>query len=444
MSFLGAILIPLFGVFYALSNPGATDPTWARGMIAVLFGGLLAISYASRWVRRNYVGLMRGILYLMMGWISVVAWLNGFVVHYAVGVLVVYAVLIVVVGVGSRTMAPILRFAGIGLFLAAGAIAAVPTPQSSPVVLLGSMATLALVESIAIRAHFTARRRLQDREARLRGIANSIPGVIFRLHAYSEGTYGLRFVNKHTEAVLETDSEPEHIFEQFVERIHASSRQDFLEMLEAAVDAERSWRFEVPFEKQSGEQVWLLGAATPERREKEMVFNGLLLDITDRKNAERALQDRQQKMESLYTAVSLLLTPTTPDAVAGRTHGVLQDVFDYPVGFVVLLKDGTVVSKGEAVGDGPRSEGRAVPERAKRIAARACELGETVVIEDVSVSSEMKTLNDVYTVAAVPMGKHGSIVVGEGEREEFDPFDLRLIEVLATHVTVVLDRLGVK
>lgn len=443
MSLLGAILVPLFGVFYAFSNPDATDPTWARLVFAVLFGGLLAASYASRWVRRNYVRLMRGILYLMMGWISVLAWLNDFVVNYAVALLLVYAVLIVVVGVGTRTMSPILWFAGVGLFLVGGTIAAAPTPHSSPIVLLGSMGTVALVGSIAIRAHLTAQRRLEDREARLRGLANSIPGVIFQLYAQSKGAYGLRFVSKDTETVLEISPDPEDFFKQFIERIPLSSRKDFLEVLEEAVEAEQSWRFEIPFERQSGEQVWLLGAATPDQGEAGLVFNGLLLDISDRKHVEQALQDRQEKMESLYTAVSLLLTATTPDAVAGRTHGVLQDVFDYPFGFVALLKNGTVVPKGEAaVGDGSQSEVGTVSAKVKRIAVRACESGERVVVEGMSVSSGVEASEDLYTLAAVPIGKHGAIVVGEEKKEKLDPFDLRLIEVLATHLTVVLDRLG--
>ena len=43
LSLLGAVFVPLFGPLYAVANPGAVDPTWARigisGLCLALFGG---------------------------------------------------------------------------------------------------------------------------------------------------------------------------------------------------------------------------------------------------------------------------------------------------------------------------------------------------------------------------------------------------------------------
>lgn len=66
LTFLGIVLIPLFGVLYHVSNPDAVDPTWARLGIAELLAALLAASYVLEQVRRKYGAWLQGTLYLII------------------------------------------------------------------------------------------------------------------------------------------------------------------------------------------------------------------------------------------------------------------------------------------------------------------------------------------------------------------------------------------
>lgn len=145
-----------------------------------------------------------------------------------------------------------------------------------------------------------AEQALQDREAHLRGLANSIPGVVFQAYERPDGTYGSHFVSEQAEELLSISADPEGFHSRFAERIPASHREEFLASVEAAFEAEAPWRLEVPFVKPSGEQIWLLGLSTPERRDDELVFNGVLLDISERKGTERILREERDRFATLF------------------------------------------------------------------------------------------------------------------------------------------------
>jgi len=145
-----------------------------------------------------------------------------------------------------------------------------------------------------------ARDALQKREAQLRGLAHSIPGVVFQFFARADGTWGNHFVSKHAESVLGISPEPDDFLARFVDQVPPSHRDDVVASIEDAVDHERPWHVETPFQKPSGERIWLIGTSTPTRREDELVFNGVLLDVTDRREARQALREERDRFATLF------------------------------------------------------------------------------------------------------------------------------------------------
>ncbi|MFB6248797.1 MAG: PAS domain S-box protein [Salinibacter sp.] len=143
-----------------------------------------------------------------------------------------------------------------------------------------------------------AEERLRARETQLRGLTNSVPGVVYQFTASPDGTYDSSFVSEQVESMLGIEVPSDNFFDQFVHRIPEGHREPFMASVEAAVEREASWRQETPFEKPSGERIWLLDVSTPVRREGELVYNGVLLDITERKERERALARRTALLEA--------------------------------------------------------------------------------------------------------------------------------------------------
>ncbi len=293
LSLLGAALILGFAPLYALAGPSGTDPLWARFGVAGLLVGLFAASYFSFWVRARFVACVQGAAYVTMGWFASIATLNQFSIDYATGLLLVYVMLAAVVGFGARSMSRVLWFLAYGFLLTAAGLATGPlvgpSSSASAPVLLGSMGTVAAVEGTLTRGWLRIQERIREQESRFRGLANSLPGAVFQFYAREDGSVGHRFVSEHTEEILGISSDPDGFLERCLSRVPEGRRREMERSIREAVETESRWEFETPFDRPSGDRIWAYGASVPERRENETVFNGVILDITERKRRERRL-----------------------------------------------------------------------------------------------------------------------------------------------------------
>ncbi|WP_347710966.1 PAS domain S-box protein [Salinibacter sp.] len=165
------------------------------------------------------------------------------------------------------------------------------------------------------------------------------------------------------------------------------------------------------------------------------------IDITERKKREQALHERQDKIEALYRATRRVLTAEGPDAVSDRIHELLGSIFDYPLrntGFV----DGSTIHPARTTIAGPSVPApEPQPKSGDSLSARALQTGDTVIIEDVGELDNDIEYGRLRSAAAVPIGARGVVVVGKTEGGGFDPFNLRLLEILSSYAALVLGRL---
>ncbi len=151
LSLLGPVLLLVHGAAHRAAAPGNYDPLWFR---LVLAGGVLLLfsaSLVSASVRRRYVEVSWGMLYLVMAWTVTLAALNQFSGEYSLSVLFVYALFGGIVILGADSMAPVLSFLGMGFVLLGVGVWAAPARETSPLVLGSGMADVALFEAVAHR-----------------------------------------------------------------------------------------------------------------------------------------------------------------------------------------------------------------------------------------------------------------------------------------------------
>jgi PAS domain S-box-containing protein len=129
---------------------------------------------------------------------------------------------------------------------------------------------------------------LRDSKARLQKLAANIPGVIYQIVQDSAGKFEIEYISSVCTKIYELDLKTilEHP-EICIDRNHPDDRQYLKEKVAASARTLEpfacEWRIVLP----SGKVKWLQSNARPERRgEGDIVWYGVLFDISDRKQAE--------------------------------------------------------------------------------------------------------------------------------------------------------------
>ena len=335
LSVLGAVLNLLFIPLYAAGQVEAVDPLWARISVSGLLLALLAVSYGPRWIRRNYaVGVQVG-LYGVFGWFIWIAALNRFAADYALGLLLLYAVATVVLRMGCRTIQPVLWFLGVGFLGTVGAVLVSPTSLNSALVLLGSMAALAILETITIQAFLATREKLREREERLRAITENVSDGIYR----SVPGKGLVYVNQAFAEMFGYDDpdemqrmDPATLYsnpEERPERNALLQRSEFVD------------GHEVELRRRDGSTFTglLNGRVVRESDGSVQYYDGAVADITEQKRAERALRREQTALRQMYR-----ITADQEVSFESKTHQLLdlgREYLGVSEGFLSRISEGT-------------------------------------------------------------------------------------------------------
>ncbi|MEI7751297.1 MAG: PAS domain S-box protein [Candidatus Omnitrophota bacterium] len=126
-------------------------------------------------------------------------------------------------------------------------------------------------------------------------MTSQVPGVVFQFYARPNGERGLYFVSPKVEQIFGFKSELEAFFEKFTAFVIPEDREGFLKSIERSVQEVSEWKFEGMFEKPSGERISFSGNSIPFLSKNEIVFNGILLDTSERKKTEM----EKKRVESL-------------------------------------------------------------------------------------------------------------------------------------------------
>ncbi len=199
---------------------------------------------------------------------------------------------------------------------------------------------------------------------------------------------------------------------------------------------------EVQRQTPDGLRTFQLHFAARHREGQRTEGYAMFVDVTKRKERERALRERERKTEALYTATERLLRADDEATVAERIEELVHETFDYPLNSVRLPEDASSVPA--RVDPTARATLDDLANTAGDPGAqivRAYRSGETVVAHDLHDANFSVNDSALRTAAFLPIAKHGVLSIGSEEAGDIPDFDLRLLEILSTHASVVLDRI---
>ena len=170
-------------------------------------------------------------------------------------------------------------------------------------------------------------------------------------------------------------------------------------------------------------------------------YDAIVTDITDQKEREEARRARRRKVEALYTATGHLLRAQDASAVAQLVHQLVAEEFGCTFGEVLFVDGERLVSAATETPDEWRASLPDFEVEGESLAAKAFCTGETIAVPTVEAAPNQHSYDRLQALAFVPVDSHGVVALGSVEVDGIPAFDQRLLEILATHAAVVLDRI---
>ncbi len=145
-------------------------------------------------------------------------------------------------------------------------------------------------------------------QTKLQKITASIPGTVYQVDLHPDGSMAFSFVSAGCRELYEIEPEAaQQDINVIVNMIHPEDRDDFLNSVRLSAENLQPWRWEGRIVTPSGKLKWVQGASVPELQGSgEIVYYGLLTDISARKEAELKLQLYQQIFLKSNDAIAIL------------------------------------------------------------------------------------------------------------------------------------------
>lgn len=140
---------------------------------------------------------------------------------------------------------------------------------------------------------------LQEQKEQLQAITDNVPGVVFQFYSRNNGESGVRYTSQKLFDIfgLEFIDDPPTLLQTFISIIHEEDRQSFIDSIQEVVEKQITWKWTGRYVKPSGEIIWFEGNSIPTVRKDEIIFDGILIDFTEQKQAAEVLRKVHDELE---------------------------------------------------------------------------------------------------------------------------------------------------
>lgn len=143
---------------------------------------------------------------------------------------------------------------------------------------------------------------LRQSEARFQKLAANLPGAIYQFRLNSDGSMAFPYISEGCRELYEL--EPEQIQNNayaLIDLIHPDDRLSWQQSVTISSTTLQDWYWEGRIILNSGKLKWIQGRSRPQKYPTgEIIWDGYLCDISDRRQTETQLQERKQFLHSVY------------------------------------------------------------------------------------------------------------------------------------------------
>lgn len=157
---------------------------------------------------------------------------------------------------------------------------------------------------------------LQESEARFQSIVTNMAGMIYRYFPGEDGSGKFTYVSLGAYTLLEL--EPDQILQDANSvwtLIHPGDLLSLQASVAIAVQNCAHWHWEGQLTTPSGQLKWIQGNSRPQTTSDGLVWDGLLIDISDRKQAEEALRESDHRFRAIFNTMFQFMGLLTPEGI---------------------------------------------------------------------------------------------------------------------------------
>ncbi len=110
---------------------------------------------------------------------------------------------------------------------------------------------------------------------------------------------GLSYVSARSGEIFGVDQTITDFFPWFVSHVHPDDLPRFMETVAHVVKDPEKWNFEGRFVKPTGETIWFQAMSSPVVHGNELIFSGVIFDITSRKESESRLKEAYEQLTAV-------------------------------------------------------------------------------------------------------------------------------------------------
>jgi PAS domain S-box-containing protein len=157
---------------------------------------------------------------------------------------------------------------------------------------------------------YAQEQKIRKNERMLKNITANVPGVVFQFESTADYGYLHGFISEKASEVFGLDVSAEGLFTQFLAHIPEDEKDRFVSSVTEAVGHVKNWHYEGRFIKPSGELMWFSGRSIPHQEDGHIIFYGVLMDITSRKQWESALAASERRYKELFNEAPIMYVIT--------------------------------------------------------------------------------------------------------------------------------------
>jgi PAS domain S-box-containing protein len=147
----------------------------------------------------------------------------------------------------------------------------------------------------------TTQTALRESESKLQKLAENLPGMVYTFKLQPDGSMSFPYVSSGCYEIYQlTPEQMKTDLDLLVSRTHHDDCESFLKSVAVSAQTMEPWEWEGRIVLPSSQIKWVKGQSRPEKQaDGSILWYGVLLDITVRKEAEFALQESESQYRNL-------------------------------------------------------------------------------------------------------------------------------------------------